>query len=233
MTTADRAAMLAAIIASPTDDLPRLVYADWLDEHDEPDRAEFIRRQVAEPGTVMTCMGDASVGQMCPSDGGGLCPNCDALAAWGVPSRWLGEDVHLVRRGFVSEVRGSLAAFWGSRACRCDGMAAECMECGNTGRVSGPTPAFRALVAAEPVEQVVVTDREPQTPWGHNSQDAAWTLAQDWRAAYPSDLPPAVFDRLPGEADGDQAGDVWKVLPTTLAASALSAALLSLARGEG
>ncbi len=38
-------ALLAAILAHPDDDTPRLVYADWLDEHDEPDRAEFIRIQ--------------------------------------------------------------------------------------------------------------------------------------------------------------------------------------------
>jgi uncharacterized protein (TIGR02996 family) len=43
----DRAAFLAAITAAPDDDLPRLVYADWLDEHDEPARAEFIRFQCA------------------------------------------------------------------------------------------------------------------------------------------------------------------------------------------
>jgi uncharacterized protein (TIGR02996 family) len=39
-------AFLADIIAHPDDDTPRLVYADWLDEHDQPDRAEFIRVQI-------------------------------------------------------------------------------------------------------------------------------------------------------------------------------------------
>jgi uncharacterized protein (TIGR02996 family) len=38
-------ALLAAIIAEPEDDTPRLVYADWLDEHGRPERAEFIRVQ--------------------------------------------------------------------------------------------------------------------------------------------------------------------------------------------
>jgi uncharacterized protein (TIGR02996 family) len=41
--TTDRDALLAAILAAPADDAPRLVYADWLDEHGEGDRAEFIR----------------------------------------------------------------------------------------------------------------------------------------------------------------------------------------------
>jgi uncharacterized protein (TIGR02996 family) len=36
-------AFLADIIEHPDDDTPRLVYADWLEEHGQPDRAEFIR----------------------------------------------------------------------------------------------------------------------------------------------------------------------------------------------
>jgi uncharacterized protein (TIGR02996 family) len=37
---------LRAIIDSPDDDAPRLVFADWLDEHGETERAEFIRARV-------------------------------------------------------------------------------------------------------------------------------------------------------------------------------------------
>jgi uncharacterized protein (TIGR02996 family) len=43
----DEEALLAAIAANPHEDTPRLVYADWLDEHDQPIRAEFIRTEVA------------------------------------------------------------------------------------------------------------------------------------------------------------------------------------------
>jgi uncharacterized protein (TIGR02996 family) len=39
-------AFLHAIQANPDDDAPRLVYADWLDEHGDHDRAEFIRAQI-------------------------------------------------------------------------------------------------------------------------------------------------------------------------------------------
>jgi len=38
-------ALYAAILAHPDDDGPRLVYADWLEEHGEQERAEFIRVQ--------------------------------------------------------------------------------------------------------------------------------------------------------------------------------------------
>lgn len=39
-------AMLAAILSDPADDLPRLMYADWLDENGESERSEFVRVQV-------------------------------------------------------------------------------------------------------------------------------------------------------------------------------------------
>src|SRR3954447_2290691 len=42
----DRDALLAAVRQAPDDDAPRLVFADWLDEHGEADRAEFIRLQI-------------------------------------------------------------------------------------------------------------------------------------------------------------------------------------------
>lgn len=42
----DRAALLRAIAAAPWDDLPRLVFADWLDENGEPERAEYIRLEI-------------------------------------------------------------------------------------------------------------------------------------------------------------------------------------------
>jgi uncharacterized protein (TIGR02996 family) len=38
-------AFLEDIVEHPADDAPRLVYADWLDDHGRPERAEFIRLQ--------------------------------------------------------------------------------------------------------------------------------------------------------------------------------------------
>ncbi len=45
MTHAD--AFLQAILDAPDDDAPRLLFADWLDDHGDPDQAEFIRVQIA------------------------------------------------------------------------------------------------------------------------------------------------------------------------------------------
>jgi uncharacterized protein (TIGR02996 family) len=38
--------LLRAICENPAEDAPRLVYADWLDENGQPERAEFIRVQI-------------------------------------------------------------------------------------------------------------------------------------------------------------------------------------------
>jgi uncharacterized protein (TIGR02996 family) len=41
---------LQAIIHAPDDDTPRLVFADWLADHGEPERGEFIRVQIQLAG---------------------------------------------------------------------------------------------------------------------------------------------------------------------------------------
>lgn len=56
MTTTDETALLAAIAADLGDDTVRLAYADWLDENDQPDRAEFIRVQVE-----LCCLNNADI----------------------------------------------------------------------------------------------------------------------------------------------------------------------------
>src|SRR4051794_16651783 len=38
--------LLKDIIENPEDDAPRLIYADWLDDNGEAERAEFIRAQI-------------------------------------------------------------------------------------------------------------------------------------------------------------------------------------------
>ena len=42
----DRDALLHAIGEHPEEDTPRLMYADWLEENGDPDRADFVRNQV-------------------------------------------------------------------------------------------------------------------------------------------------------------------------------------------
>jgi uncharacterized protein (TIGR02996 family) len=42
----EQSALLRAIVAEPDDDAPRLVYADWLQEHDDEEQAQFIRDSI-------------------------------------------------------------------------------------------------------------------------------------------------------------------------------------------
>src|SRR3954447_12536788 len=44
---AELVGLLAACKDAPDDDAPRLILADWLEEHGEADRARFVRLQVA------------------------------------------------------------------------------------------------------------------------------------------------------------------------------------------
>src|SRR4051794_35236595 len=48
----EESGLLRGIARSPDDDAPRLVYADWLDDHGRADRAEFIRAQIQLAGIL-------------------------------------------------------------------------------------------------------------------------------------------------------------------------------------
>jgi uncharacterized protein (TIGR02996 family) len=89
-------AFLAAIIAAPADDLPRLVYADYLDEHGDPARAEFIRLQIAEE------RGEA------PESGRAADLLAEHKARWEIPDL---RGVQAFRRGFVEYLNISAAEF--------------------------------------------------------------------------------------------------------------------------
>jgi uncharacterized protein (TIGR02996 family) len=46
---AERQGLMRGVLEQPDEDAPRLVLADWYEEHGEPDRAEFIRLQCRRP----------------------------------------------------------------------------------------------------------------------------------------------------------------------------------------
>ena len=72
----DRTALLAAITATPAEDTPRLVFADWLDEHGESERAEFIRAQVGLARSRCAALPAGVVHPLSPP-----CPGCEQAAA--------------------------------------------------------------------------------------------------------------------------------------------------------
>jgi len=102
----DAEPFLQRIRAFPDDDSPRLIFADWLDEHGgrESDRAAFIRIQVAL----------ASLPADDPRRPGLLVAERDLLdayrAEWEAPVRGLGTGP-VFRRGFVEEVKVAAKQF--------------------------------------------------------------------------------------------------------------------------
>jgi uncharacterized protein (TIGR02996 family) len=73
----EEAALLAAIIANPECDTARLVYADWLQEHGQEDRAEFIRVQVELESHQ--CNELSPYQQHAPSPANGPCFGCERV----------------------------------------------------------------------------------------------------------------------------------------------------------
>ena len=70
----DEAAFLEVLKANPADDTARLVYADWLDEHDEPLKAEYLRLTHAyvteEEGELVPVGRILALGEQYPRTGG-------------------------------------------------------------------------------------------------------------------------------------------------------------------
>jgi uncharacterized protein (TIGR02996 family) len=89
----DRDALMAAVVDRPEDDTPRLVLADWYDDHQEHDRAAFIRRGVNE-------------GYECSFVGGH-----DSLGWWAGTHEWGERTTFTIRRGMIDEVECE-AATW-------------------------------------------------------------------------------------------------------------------------
>src|SRR5438046_849825 len=89
-------AFLADIREHPDDDVPRLVYADWLDENGQSDRAELIRVQIELASMPETARAEE------------LRQRQDALLKEHA-QEWLGPlrrivAAHEYRRGFVESV---------------------------------------------------------------------------------------------------------------------------------
>lgn len=264
----DADALMLAILTDPADDLPRLVYADYLEEHGEPERAEFIRVQCQlstddaddarnnRLGTnplrrrereLLTAKNALAWG---PSrvmwDAGLKAPTCSLNFMDSCPAGWVGLEF---RRGFVESVRLPLAAFAGGGPCgRCvpdpepgslQAVAddpwirprryvrrrSECEFCSGTGRHAG---GAADLFAAQPVERVTLTDREPQNSdpnWG-------WVKRiEDDVDCHAYCLPASLWDLLALSFDTMRTVQ-FKHAPTRAAAmDALSAACVAWGRG--
>ena len=103
MTHPDWPGFLAAIVAEPDDDTVRLVAADFLEENGDPDRAAFIRVQIALARLEVAGLGQsAEAGALRGKELALLAP--PALA----PRRWAAEDCPELVHGTQTRA-GSLA----------------------------------------------------------------------------------------------------------------------------
>ncbi len=158
----EEAALLAAVLAHPDDDLPRLALADWWEENGQSERAEFVRVQCRiaelEPQTKRY---PAYIGPEVVTVPPGLPPlrarEDELLAAQvGPPGRlndgswswplWQWLSYWRWRRGFVVAV-GCTAESW--------------LEHGDA--ISAPVPLPADVRGFQPVEEVMLTTPLPDS----------------------------------------------------------------------
>lgn len=197
-------ALIAAVIADPKNDLPRLVLADFLEENGDADRAEHIRL-----GCEIAAMQRAGV-----EDG---LERLFARSHSIYRREWLGlaqEDrlaECVVRRGFVEEILCTTEWWWGG-ACVCgsrrvhpngttsDFFLPSCRACDGSGEIRprGPTVVRQQPVASvmPPRGRFSVFDPDPVT-LSFFSATAGTPVALHPEAHMSLGMPPPVFDCLP------------------------------------
>jgi uncharacterized protein (TIGR02996 family) len=183
----DREALVRAVLAAPADDLRRLVWADWLDEHEEAERATYVRAQVELASLVAAEQFDAdeyveavravasvsreSLWQWAAADGlpvttGDLLSR-DTVGDVDRVRDVTGELTYGYRRGLVEEVR-CRSTFWIERGKR--------------------------VVARTPVGRVELLDRKPVNPV---RGEWVWRSSEGGPGDSSNILPRVIFERLP------------------------------------
>jgi uncharacterized protein (TIGR02996 family) len=207
--------LLRDVLERPADDAPRLILADWLDEHGgRPDQAEFIRLQLELArlgGMLPAARFDGAGRELGQVPGAALLRRerelWDAHAAPGVGTRALAAtDDCRWRRGFVDEVRLPCADFLR------EGVAA-------------------ALFAAHPVTRAGLSDREPLRT---ASGQCVWFREAEYHSghldAFPYVLPPGLYAALEGGLERAAPYCLRRYAGEAAARNALSAACVSLGR---
>lgn len=216
--------LLADILANPEDDTPRLIYADWLEDHDQAERAEFIRVQIALHSTVCDHaeIGDGFYVAYCNDINCRhymmdhradtlLHTNAIQCCTEDTPEwDWLGSGLRAMYRSVEGRADCGLPdsdLFWWD------------WQRGFISTIRAPLDVLLrhlpAVIRSHPVERVEATDRRPCNRCG--------AAGLHWHppGGYNCDLPLKVIDLCRGNFRSEAA-----------AADALSDALLKLARKE-
>lgn len=181
----ERQTFLDEILNNPDDDTVRLVYADWLDDHDEPDRAKFIRLQIerSKVDKKIKPEDDATLGLL--YDARDLLADEEARYKWwprhvGTSSyfkvRALSPDVCSVeyekgpsnRHNWTNEVLYFHRGFVNRAALDLQDLVGgcTCQQCGNTYRRSacaacnktGAYPGLMPFLLANPIKKIYLDD---------------------------------------------------------------------------
>jgi uncharacterized protein (TIGR02996 family) len=153
----DSDALLRAVLAAPDDDAPRLVYADWLEEHGDGARAAFIRAQVE---LARHLADDPSHAALVQTERTLLNAN---RGAW---KEWLPEWVkdHEFRRGFVEWIQCQAADF----IAQSDEVRKQTPLQG--ARLDGKQPIAAAILrsrALEGLRSLTLSVKVPPLAWDH------------------------------------------------------------------
>lgn len=168
----DEIGFIRVIVSEPEDDLPRLVYADWLEENDYAHAARFIRGQIAGELSTLPLSWLSRYEPIL----GVMAHRCRMMAEKGRAAARAPNGLVLeFRRGFVASITctaeewlGGLheALYWSPKCVRCEGwggvkvegpasayqMSRICPDCAGTGDNPRPCPP-----TAQPVTEVRLT----------------------------------------------------------------------------
>lgn len=222
----DGTLLMQAILRNPEEDTTRLIYADWLDEGGEREYAEFIRKQIAgkpygkrpSQNLLRAVIGEA-VSRRGYVDNGILVKHLDC-------SGYASATIRV--RGRSTVPMGSTRRIWGART-----RSTLSIQRGIPFHWKCSPCEFRdtaAIVFAScPIVEVILDNK---CPFHEPSLGYCWVQG-DWsegRVEYQRQLPPEMFDRLPGTPI-QVAGDVLQVYPNSSDAyKALAVALLTWGR---
>ena len=248
---AELAYILRAILDDPFDDLPRLAYADLLEERGENARAEFVRVQL-ELARLRRV--GCHEGEECNVTG--PCDEC-VREVEAIKLEYRERELFVANAGVWTEdlpeqLTTKECPYCAEQAVDWETGAVECRQCDGTGlvpdydnidfrrgfvaRVEMPTDAFlahaKALFSRHPVTEVMLADREPYP----NGGGQVWyDVGRDMKSqSVPASVEiPTFLFRLLSNWLPEYGFDRWRAYPDEAAALvALSRACVRHGRAE-
>lgn len=237
-------ALLEDVKAAPLDDLPRLIAADWLEDHGQAERAEFVRVQVERAALQDLEAVDRMSGMARSNELGRRARRvtelCDAEAEWVRTHAWKVLRDELPPLLWQEFDRWSLSHDGSNPVVtsKRDDDLSLTFRRGFVWKAACTLQQWlghgKELAARQPLETVLLTDRKPydfgqdyEAPW-HRFGLRIMVLPDDDRDFT---LPRQLWFRLPDEgADKNEAWLTWR--EGAQAVQAISTACIRWARGE-